>query len=242
MTLNDTALRLKTFLDNTFPDQVFYVTPQPGLDTFTVQWELDTFTKATKNLVHYKVLGELLNPESSIYGVRDDRVMYCPIPTVAREEFVRTIIEEDPEHEDVYFNSDPRLKPIGFYKKSTDKTDVDASAIYHHLLYDFSFDMPLQYNDYLELEDERNLPESTDGTIYIHMQPPDNVPTELSDIFSMIKYPFMELESAINNTYFKANKIDELSKTNFNKLLTEFIIKTSIRQYQVNKLNKIYSQ
>lgn len=240
MTLNDTALKLKTFLDDTFPDQVFYVTPQSGLETFVVQWELDTFTKATKNLVHYKVLGELLNPESSIYGVRDDRVMYCPVPTVAREEFVRAIIEEDPEHKDVYFNLDPRLKPIGFYKKSTEKTDVDASAIYHHLLYEFSFDMPLQYNDYLELEYERNPPESTDG-IYIYMQPPDNASTELSDIFSMVKYS-MELESVISNTYFKVNKIDELSKTNFNKLLTEFIIKTSIRQYQVNKLNKIYSQ
>ena len=74
------------------------------------------------------------------------------------------------------------------------------------------------------------------------MQPPDNVSTELGDIAAMIKYSFVELESAISNTYFKANKIDELSKTNFNKLLTEFIIKTSIRQYQVNKLNKIYSQ
>ena len=242
MTLKDTALKLKTFLDNTFPDQVFYVTPQQGLDTFTVQWEMDTFTEATKNLVHYKVLGELLNPKSPIYGVRDDRIMYCPVPTLAREEYVRTIIEEDPERKEVYFNPDPRLKPIGFYKKSTDETDVDASAIYYHLLYEFSFDMSLECNDYLELDDERNPPESADGTIYIYMQPLDNASTELSDIASMIKYSFMELEAAIANTYFKANKIDELSETNFNKLLTEFIIKTSIRQYQVNTLNKIYSQ
>ena len=74
------------------------------------------------------------------------------------------------------------------------------------------------------------------------MQPLDNSSTELSDIVSMIKNSFTGLESAIANTYFKANKIDELYKTNFNKLLTEFIIKTSIRQHQVNSLNKIYSQ
>ena len=71
------------------------------------------------------------------------------------------------------------------------------------------------------------------------MQPLDNTSTELSDIASI---SFLELESANPNAYTKANKIDELSKTNFNKLLTEFIIKTSIRQYQVNTLNKIYSQ
>ena len=242
MTLEDTALKLKFFLDNTFSDQFFYVIPQQELDTFIVQWEMDTFTEATKNLVHYKVLGELLNPKSPIYGVRDDRVMYCPIPTAAREEYVRTIIEEDPECKDVYFNSDPRLKPIGFYKKSTDEPDVDTSAVYYHLLYEFSFDMQLQYNDYLELEDKRNPPESTDGNIYIYMQSLDNKSTELSDIASIIKYSFLELESAIASNYFKANKIDELSEINFSKLLTEFIIKTSIRQYQVNTLNKIYSQ
>ena len=74
------------------------------------------------------------------------------------------------------------------------------------------------------------------------MQSLDNKSTELSDIASIIKYSFLELESAIASTYFKANKIDELSEINFSKLLTEFIIKTSIRQYQVNTLNKIYSQ
>ena len=74
------------------------------------------------------------------------------------------------------------------------------------------------------------------------MQSLDNKSTELSDIASIINYSFLELKSAIASTYFKANKIDELSEINFSKLLTEFIIKTSIRQYQVNTLNKIYSQ
>ena len=243
MTLKNTALKLKTFLDDTFPDQVFYVTPQPGLDTFTVQWEMDTFNRATKNLVHYKVLGELLNPESPIYGVRDDRVMYCPIPTVAREEFVRTIVEEDPVYKEVYFNPDPRVNPIGFYNKSTDEIDVDSNAVYYHLLYEYALDMSLQYSDYLDLDNERNPPESKDETIYIYMQPLDNASTDLyDDITSMINEAFTLLKAAIANTYTKANRVDELSKTNFNKLLTEFIIKTSIRQYQVNSLNKIYSQ
>lgn len=241
MTLKKTALKLKTFLDNTFTDEVFYVTPQPGLETFTVQWEMDTFTKATKNLVHYKVLGEMLNPESPIHGVRDDRVMYCPIPTAAREKFVRTMVEEDPDYKEVYFNPDPRVNPIGFYKKSTDEMDVDSNAVYYHLLYEYAFDMPLQYSDYLDLDNERNPPEPTDETIYIYMQPLDNASTD-DDIASMINDAFMLLKAAIANTYIKANRVDELSKTNFNKLLTEFIIKTSIRQYQVNSLNKIYSQ
>lgn len=187
MTLKDTAVKLKTFLDNTFPDQDFYVTPQQGLDTFIVQWELDTFTGATKNLVHYKVLGELLNSKSPIYGVRDDRVMYCPNPTVARQEFVRTIVEEAPEHKDAYFNSNPRLKPIGFYKKSTDKIDVDADAVYYHLLYEFSFDMSFQYNDYLELESENNSSEFKDDTIYLYVQPPDNASTDLSVLLQWSK-------------------------------------------------------
>jgi len=243
MTLKDIALKLQTFLDNTFPDQIFSVTSQFGSDTYTVLWELGTFSSATKNLVHYKVLGELVNPKSPIYGVRDDRVIYRPAPTVAREEFVRTIIEEDPEHKDVYFNLDPRLKPIGFYKKSTDKTDAGASAVYHHLLYnyDFSFYMPHQYSDDLDSENKINPPESTGGPICIYMQPLGNVSIELSDTSDTAltaKYSFMELESAIANTYFKAPEIDELSKTNFNKLLAEFII----RQHQVNTLNKIYYQ
>ena len=53
---------------------------------------------------------------------------------------------------------------------------------------------------------------------------------------------FMELKSAIASTYAKIYRIDELSETDFNKLLAESIIKASFGQYQVNSLNNLYSQ
>lgn len=52
----------------------------------------------------------------------------------------------------------------------------------------------------------------------------------------------MELKSAIASTYAKIYRIDELSETDFNKLLAESIIKASFGQYQVNSLNNLYSQ